>query len=139
MSYINYPGTAQLGQPDPVLEPERYQAWLQVTQHIQSGDRSTASYKGFAQGGGIKNTTEYNAGRSGNVPPTPTYGLPPPPSQMNWPGGHAPVAPTPAAPHFAAPVTGGVLAPGAPLFGLVPPPNPIPLQPIVSGAPPLPP
>ena len=80
MSYINYPGTAQLGQPDPVLEPERYQAWLQVTQHIQSGDRSTASYREYAQGGGIKNTTEYNAGRSGNVPPTPTYGLPPPPS-----------------------------------------------------------
>ena len=26
--------------PDPILEPERYEAWLQVTQHIQSGDKN---------------------------------------------------------------------------------------------------
>ena len=104
MSYINYPGTAQLGQPDPVLEPERYAAWLQVTQHIQSGDRSTASYKN-AQGGGIKNTTEYNAGLASRAAcwfRRRLYGLPPPPSQMNWPGGHAPAAPTPPAPRRSA-------------------------------------
>lgn len=29
--------------PDPELEPERYEIWKQVTHHIESGDRSTAS------------------------------------------------------------------------------------------------
>ena len=42
--------------PDPILEPERYEAWLQVTQHIQSGDKNTASFSGLqnAAGNGIK-------------------------------------------------------------------------------------
>jgi len=38
--------------PDPVLEPERYQAWLQVTQHMQSGDKNTASFSGLQNAGG---------------------------------------------------------------------------------------
>jgi hypothetical protein len=59
-------GARGIPQPDPILEPERYQAWLQVTQHMQSGDKSTASYSG------LLNAPSY-------VPPPPpqAYGAPP--------------------------------------------------------------
>ena len=38
------PGAASgIPMPDPDTEPERYAAWLEVTAHIESGDRNTAS------------------------------------------------------------------------------------------------
>ena len=50
------PAPGGIPRPDPILEPERYEAWLQVTQHIQSGDKNTASFSGLqnAAGNGIK-------------------------------------------------------------------------------------
>jgi len=51
------PGAASgIPMPDPDTEPERYAAWLEVTAHIESGDRNTASFSGLknAEGNGLK-------------------------------------------------------------------------------------
>jgi len=50
--------------PDPVADPERYKAWLEVTAHIETGDKNTASFSGLsnAAGNGIKGEIKDSGG-----------------------------------------------------------------------------
>lgn len=65
-------GTFNIPMPDPVQEPDRYEAWKVVTGHIESGDKDTSSYSAtsapFVDIAGTLICTEFQRGncRRGN-------------------------------------------------------------------------